>query len=293
LQKSLAQCQPTDQTCSSQQSRQIDASGVSAETSLADSTGDLAADTFTQKRADALVLMSEHLLATLDRGLSPLPGGEKYQVMVHINANSLQATEPAPCQLDNGAGLTPLCPETMRRLACDASLVTVVEDAVGNVLNIGRKTRTIPPAIRRALTVRDRGCRVPGCCESRLVDAHHIHHWCDGGETSLENLVLLCRHHHRWLHQGFIAIDKECIVSGSEAQLVFTNAAGRKIEASLFPQFRAPSTGPEQTMGIEIANRELGLEIDSRTAITAWRGEVMDYGLAVEALLDRGSVGLG
>ena len=293
LQNPLAQCQLPDQTVSSQQCQQIESIDVSAETSVTDIAGEMVADTFTQKRADALVLMSEHLLATLDRGLVPLPGGEKYQVMVHINANSQNGTEQAPCQLDNGVCLTPLCSETMRRLACDASLVTAVEDAAGNVLNIGRKTRTVPPAIRRALNIRDRGCRVPSCCESRFVDAHHIRHWCDGGETSLGNLVLLCRHHHRLLHQGVIAINKECIESGSEAQLVFTNAAGRKIEDSLFPQFRAPSTGPEKTMEIEIANRELGLEIDSRTAITAWRGEVIDYGLAVAALLDRGSVGQG
>ena len=103
--------------------------------------------------------------------------------------------------------------------------------------------------------------------------------------------MLLCRHHHRLLHQGVIYIRKEGIDSGSEAQLVFTNVAGRKIEYSLFPQFRAPTTGPEKTMEVEIANRELGLEIDSRTAITAWRGEVMDYAMAVEALLGRGALG--
>ena len=207
--------------------------------------------------------------------------------MVHINANSQQGTEHAQCQLDHGACLTPLSSETMRRLVCDASLVTVWEDSAGNVLNIGRKTRTVPPAIHRALNIRDRGCRVPGCCESRFVDAHHIRHWCDGGETSLNNLVLLCRHHHRLLHQGLIAIHKECI--DSELQLVFTNAAGRKVEPSLFPQFRTPATAPEKTMEIEIANREFGLEIDTRTAITAWRGEGMDYSLAVEALLGRDS----
>ncbi|MCH7672896.1 MAG: DUF222 domain-containing protein [Proteobacteria bacterium] len=291
LQNPLAQSQFTDQTATSQQSQQIASIDVSAETSVTDNAGEMAVDTCTQKRADALVLMSEHLLATLDRGPVPLPGGEKYQIMLHINANSQQGTEHAQCQLDNGACFTPLSSETMRRLVCDASLVTALEDAAGNVLNIGRKTRTVPPAIRRALNIRDRGCRAPGCCESRFVDAHHIRHWCDGGETSLDNLVLLCRHHHRLLHQGVISIRKEGIDSGSEAQLVFTNVAGRKIEYSLFPQFRAPTTGPEKTMEVEIANRELGLEIDSRTAITAWRGEVMDYAMAVEALLGRGALG--
>ena len=164
LQNPLAQSQFTDQTATSQQSQQIASIDVSAETSVTDNAGEMAVDTCTQKRADALVLMSEHLLATLDRGPVPLPGGEKYQIMLHINANSQQGTEHAQCQLDNGACLTPLSSETMRRLVCDASLVTALEDAAGNVLNIGRKTRTVPPAIRRALNIRDRGCRAPGCC---------------------------------------------------------------------------------------------------------------------------------
>jgi hypothetical protein len=95
----------------------------------------------------------------------------------------------------------PLPASVLKRLCCDASLITVVNDGDGNVLNVGRKTRAIPPAIRRALKRRDHGCRFPGCCETKFVDAHHIVHWSDGGETRLDNLILLCRHHHRLLHQ--------------------------------------------------------------------------------------------
>jgi hypothetical protein len=69
-------------------------------------------------------------------------------------------------------------------------------------LDVGRKTRVIPPAVRRGLKVRDRGCRFPGCTNTRFVDGHHITHWADGGATRLDNLVLLCRHHHRLLHEG-------------------------------------------------------------------------------------------
>lgn len=288
-------------------------------------------ETFTQKRADALVLMSEHLLATLDRGsspqLTPLSGGDKYQILIHIDANSLHESDQARhhadaahCHLDSGSFVAPLSLETTRRLACDASVVTVLEDGAGNVLNAGRKTRSIPPAIRRALKIRDRGCRYPGCCESRWVDGHHIQHWCEGGETSLDNLVLLCRYHHRLLHQGLFSIEvvsNNVVSENMESahtlrhnskrtrrrksaarrlegvqNLVFTISAGKRIEQALFPQFRAsefssPGAGLHKSLVIEAHNADLGLEIDSETAITAWQGETMDYDLAVAALFAR------
>jgi hypothetical protein len=87
-----------------------------------------------------------------------------------------------------------IAPDTVRRLACDASIVPLIESARGEPLAIGRRTRTISPAMRRALKRRDGGCRFPGCTNTRFVDGHHIEHWADGGETRLDNLVLLCRH---------------------------------------------------------------------------------------------------
>lgn len=116
-------------------------------------------DTFPQKRADALVRMAEHYLATGKAGPVALSGGDKYQVIVHINADASQETPVPHAWLDAGPVLAPA---TVRQLASEASLVTVLEDAKGNVLNVGRKTRTVPPAIRRALILRDRGCRFPG-----------------------------------------------------------------------------------------------------------------------------------
>lgn len=92
--------------------------------------------------------------------------------------------------------------EVVRRLTCDGSLVTIVEDAAGKPLNVGRRQRTVPAAIRRALWSRDRGCAFPGCRNTRFVDAHHIRHWSDGGETSIDNTLLLCSHHHRLVHEG-------------------------------------------------------------------------------------------
>ncbi len=143
-------------------------------------TGSL--DAYQQLRADALVLMSEHLLATLDQGVVSLTGGDKYQVMIHIDANSIDRDETlngegdkTHCYLDGGPFI---CPDTVRRLACDAGIVTVLENSDGNILNIGRKSRAVPSPVRRALNLRDQGCRFPACTESRHVEAHHIEHWC-------------------------------------------------------------------------------------------------------------------
>jgi hypothetical protein len=261
---------------------------VPAETLLADQPK----ASFAQKRADALLILSEQALATLSEGLRPLTGGDKYQVMVHLDASRPTDHRQAVCRLEDGRFLTPLAPATARRLACDASLVSVMEDGAGNVLNVGRKTRTIPPAIRRALRLRDRGCRFPGCCETRFVDAHHIQHWCDGGETSLDNLLLLCRQHHRLLHEGVFCIAHLAEGETAGAQetkrnedLVFRDARGKQLPVALFPQFETSKAAADGSLLIEITNGERGLQIDSRTALTAWRGERMDYDLAVAALL--------
>jgi hypothetical protein len=102
------------------------------------------------------------------------------------------------CRLEDG---TRISHEAARRICCDASLVRVTRDASGGLLDIGRRTRTIPPALRRVLEIRDGGCRFPGC-GLRFTDGHHVRHWIEGGETSLSNCLLLCSHHHRLMHEG-------------------------------------------------------------------------------------------
>jgi hypothetical protein len=150
-----------------------------------------------QRRADALGLIAETALtASLDAGTT----GDRYQVVVHVSAETPNAgCQDAAIEVDHGA--LHVSAETSRRLACDASVVRIQHDATGSVLDVGRKTRTIPPAIRRALAARDTGCRFPGCT-SRRCDAHHIEHWTDGGPTCVDNLILLCRRHHRAVHEG-------------------------------------------------------------------------------------------
>jgi hypothetical protein len=142
--------------------------------------------------AEALVAVAEAALAGSGAGRS---GGERYQIVVHADESSLARDRAGGCELEDGSALAP---ETARRLACDASVV-----------RNGRKTRTIPPALRRALRARDRGCRFPGCENRRFLDAHHVHHWARGGPTALGNLVLLCRRHHRLVHEGGYRVDRQ------------------------------------------------------------------------------------
>jgi hypothetical protein len=151
--------------------------------------------------AEALAVVDDLALGRQEDGRS---GGERYQVVVHTDESALAADGAGGCELDEGPAIAP---ETARRLACDASVVRIRERH-GKPLNVGRKTRSIPPALRRALNARDHGCRFPGCNNHRFVDAHHVRHWAHGGETALPNLVLLCRRHHRLVHEGGYAVDE-------------------------------------------------------------------------------------
>jgi hypothetical protein len=168
----------------------------------------------TQRRADALALILERALragfaegGTPDAARAPdahrpaVSGTRagRCQVSLHVEASTLAATgNPGRSELEDG---TRVSAATSRRVACDAAVVRVTHGPDGSVLDVGRRTRTIPPALRRALEVRDRGCRFPGC-GSRFTDAHHVRHWADGGETSLSNTLLLCAHHHTLVHEG-------------------------------------------------------------------------------------------
>ncbi len=155
--------------------------------------------TSAQRRADALGLLAEAALASeLDRGCA----GDRYQVVLHVEASSGATAQDGLAgvmELDHSA--LHVSAETSRRLSCDAGVVRMEHGTDAEVLSVGRKTRSVPPSIRRALQARDHRCRFPGCT-ARRCDAHHVEHWVDGGPTSLDNLVLLCRRHHRAVHEG-------------------------------------------------------------------------------------------
>ena len=253
------------------------------------------AESFGANRADALVDLAESFLAS---GYREGNAGERYQVVVHVDATAATTKtrgDHAHCDDcddcddrddgdDGDDGLTPAAPyiedgaaiadDTARQLACDASTVVMTERD-GQAIDVGRRTRTIPPAIRRALTHRDGGCVFPGCTCRRFVDAHHIVHWADGGRTALDNLVLLCRHHHRLAH-----------AEGYTFQLKRGRVTVTRPDARPMPRhfaLRVPRDGPE---AIVQANREHGLSITPRTSTPRWGGEPMDYNLALSILGD-------
>jgi len=153
--------------------------------------------TMRQRRADALTeLCADHLT----HGHTPVTGGFRPHITLTVTPAVLRGEPGRPCELDG----TVITPQTAQRIACDATITRITRNG-DTVLDVGRATRTIPPAIRRALEVRDRGCTHPGCHRPhRWCDAHHITHWAAGGQTRLDNLRLLCRPHHRMAHEGVV-----------------------------------------------------------------------------------------
>jgi hypothetical protein len=145
--------------------------------------------------ADGAVALADTALSGTSEGEGP--ARPPVEIVIHVEAATLEGTTEA------GDGISA---ETSRRLLCDAGVVPLLEDGSGKTIDVGRKTRTIPAALRRALHARDKHCRWPGCSHRRLLDAHHIRHWVDGGETSLSNSYLTCRRHHILVHEhGFSA----------------------------------------------------------------------------------------
>lgn len=188
-----------------------------------------------RRRADALGLLAERALADGLNGSRT----ERYQVVVHLAEGG--------AHLDDGAAVTAV---TAQRLACDAGRVDVTHATDGSVLDVGRRTRTVPASLRRALEVRDGGCRFPGC-RSRFTDAHHIVHWTDGGETRLDNLMLLCKRHHRRVHEGGVTVCMD-----RDRQVVFFTPEGKAIPG-------APPMGlerhPDPTAPLRRRNRSRGV----------------------------------
>ena len=152
-----------------------------------------------QRQAEAMAEVFGWVAAHGDTTVAPTTGGRRPQVNVLIRLEDLQNRAHAAC-LDHGG--TPH-PTELRRLCCDAGIIPIVLDGVGQPLDVGRQARTVPDGMRRAVTARDRGCAHPGCTRPpSWCEIHHIHEWERGGDTALSNLVMLCSVHHREIHSS-------------------------------------------------------------------------------------------
>jgi hypothetical protein len=217
---------------------------------------------FSARRADALALVAESFLA---HGAIEAAGAERHQIVVHVAEETLRERAAGCCEFEHGPSMAA---ETARRLACDASVVRLIENPDGEPLNAGRKTRTISAPLRRLLNARDKGCRFPGCCNTRFIDAHHVEHWANGGETRPSNLVSLCRFHHRAVHEGGIRIERL-----DDGALRFVKKNGIAFERFAPARTQPPGDGRQMPTGTEEPYR--------------YRGDRMDLGMAVDILIQQ------
>jgi hypothetical protein len=222
----------------------------------------LSAETRRASQADGAVRLAESFLAG-----HPVTGtgGERYQVMVHFGQEALAADGQWAATLEDG---TRVSAETLRRVACDCGLVAMGKD--GENLNIGRRSRSIPPAIRRALMARDRGCAFPGCLHTRFLHGHHIEHWLHGGQTRLDNLLMLCSFHHHLVHEGGWTIS-----TGADDALLFLSPSGKPL--------------PQNPPLPRLEDLPAWVDPGDPVSMPAWDGTKPDYDLAVSGLLDSAS----
>jgi 5-methylcytosine-specific restriction endonuclease McrA len=222
-----------------------------------------------QQQADALALLAE---AALHHELDPGAPGERYQVVVHVDAAVLaDPGQPGQSVLDEGSHVPA---GTSQRLACDASRVVMRHDGDGQVVEVGARTRTIPPALRRALYHRDRSCRFPGCTV-RVAEGHHVRHWAQGGPTTLSNLALLCRRHHRAVHEEGYQLERM-----PDGALQFRRPNGWSL-----PDVPAPGAVPADAVAALRARHAVErLRLHARTGLAGWLGERLDVGWAIDVL---------
>jgi hypothetical protein len=204
----------------------------------------------------------------LGRGLSEEIEDPHVSVVVHVDDQVL--TDPSAPGCAHVEGIGAITGHAARRFACDGAVSRVFFGSDGSVEQRGT-TRVIPPAMRRALLVRDRGCRWPGCTARRFLHAHHIVFWSNGGPTAMSNLLTLCGRHHRLVHQG-----------GWDLQLERCGKL-RVLTPEGVDLPEVPRCRPAEGDGLAATHRRMGLDIDSDTI--SYDGERFDYGLAVDALL--------
>jgi hypothetical protein len=224
----------------------------------AERTGEPAAS-----NCDALMLLAETFLTHA----APEHMGDRFQVVVNVDADVLADDADGVCELDNGPALAP---ETVRRISCDASIVETTDGAVDRPW---RKTPAIPAATRRAVRRRDRGCRFPGCGRRAFTQVHHIRHRARGGDNAMTNLVELCWFHHRLVHEGGWSVRFD-----SDGEVLAIRPNG-----NVLPRPRPPS--PSVGVSVERDNTRLGVVIAPDTIVPRWYGDPLNLPDVVDALL--------
>ena len=188
-------------------------------------------------RADALVSMARQgLSGGGDEDASAGPStnvASTHQVMVHVDASAL----------NGGGGESDYPLPTVKRLCCSGEVLPILKSG-DDVLDVGRNQRIVPTKLKRALAARDRQCQFPGCHHTRYLDAHHIKHWCDGGETKLVNLLLLCTHHHTLMHEGGYTLKA---ANDTNGRFYFARPNGRPIEPAAMPSSAEDEAGADNT----------------------------------------------
>jgi 5-methylcytosine-specific restriction endonuclease McrA len=225
-----------------------------------------------QQQADALGMIAE---AALQHDLDPGASGARYQVVVHVDAAVLtDADQPGQSALEDGQHVPA---GTCQRIACDASRVVMRHDVDGRITEVGARTRTIPPSLRRALQHRDQGCRFPGC-GSRYTQGHHIRHWAQGGPTKLSNLVLLCRRHHRSVHEDGFQVERL-----ADGELQFRRPNGWPLPE--VPE--APTVATNAPEALATQNEAVGIRLDGGTLRPDWDGTRLNLGWAIDVMHPR------
>ena len=227
-------------------------------------------DSLGARQADALVSLADTMLASgpIDR-----TGTDRTMVHVHVSAETLLADADGECRIE---GVSAIPAETARRLGCDATWLTTLDDPNGNPLHVSRATPSISPRLRRALRQRDHErCQFPGAGDCRNLQVHHVVHRAHGGPTRLDNLLLLCKFHHRVLHEGGYRVEAR-----ADGGFDFYRRNGTWIDPDPIQPDR---TGP----GIEAVNIAHGLTIDDHTGRSRWDGFHPRSQDLVEAVLDR------
>jgi hypothetical protein len=217
--------------------------------------------------SDALAMLAASFL---EHGAATRNGGDRYQIAINTDAEVLAGDADGVCELANGPAL---CPETVRRLACDASIVIVNRDGERTVLQAGEKAPAIPASTRRAVHRRDGGCRFPGCSARAFTNIHHLHHRAKGGNNDLRNLLELCWHHHRLVHEGGWNIRLD-----DRGDILAIRPNGNVLRAPPPP----PNTDAQH---IAETNRKNGITIDPDTCIPRCYGDKLDLDHIITGLL--------